>query len=151
MSDGRRASFGLALRNTMQPHALKTFDCTWRDFAQRSTSESSKQRTHPKSDRVPRALVVFGPIEERALAELIVCRIGIPDKLCKRHRSVLLAHISRQTRRALALGLFRFVLGTRFGNTTPILMIPKIVPPCLASFSNCQKTSPPFCGCSHRG
>ena len=85
------ASFGFALRHAVQSCALELLDCTWRDFAQGLTSESSKQRTHPKAIVFPRALVVPSPIEERALAELIVCRIGIADKLCKRHRSELLA------------------------------------------------------------
>ncbi len=35
MPDGCRASFRFALRNAVQPFALKSLDCTWRDFAQR--------------------------------------------------------------------------------------------------------------------
>jgi len=32
------------------------------------------------------------------------------------------------------LGLFRFVLGTRFGNWSTVLVVPKVVPPFVASF-----------------
>ena len=40
---------------------------------------------------LPRSFVVLGPIQKRALTKLIVCRVGIADKLCKEHRSELLA------------------------------------------------------------
>jgi hypothetical protein len=50
-----------------------------------------------------------------------------------------------------ALGLFHFILSTRLGNWPSILVVPKVVPPFVASFPDCQRTSPPFGGCSHRG
>src|SRR5215213_2188113 len=87
---------------------------------------------------LPRSFVVPGPIQKRALAELIVCRFGIADKLCKEHRSELLAILAlKHVTSDFDLGLFRFVLGTRFGNWPTVLVVPKVVPP--------------FGGCSHRG
>src|ERR1044072_8687005 len=93
---------------------------------------------------LPRSFVVPGPIQKRALTKLIVCRIGIADKLCKEHRSELLAILAlKHVTLDFDLGLFRFVLSTRFGNWPTVLVVPKVVPPFVSSFSNCQRTSPP--------
>src|ERR1044072_3003812 len=101
---------------------------------------------------LPRSFVVPGTIQKRALTKLIVCRIRIADKLCKKHRSELLAILAlKHVTSDFDLGLFRFVLGTRFRNWPTLLVVSKVVSPFVASFFNCQRTSPPFGGCSHRG
>jgi hypothetical protein len=95
---------------------------------------------------------VPGPILKRFLTKLLVCRIGIANKLCKEHRSELLTILALEhVILDFDLGLFRFVLSTRFGNRPSVPVVPKVVPPFVASFPNCQRTSPPFSGCSHRG
>jgi len=94
---------------------------------------------------LPRSFVVPGPIQKCALTKLVVCRVGIADKRCKEHRPELLAILAlKYVTLDFDLGLFRFVLSTRFGNWSSILVIPKVVPPFVSSFPNCQRTSPPF-------
>src|SRR5438552_1555167 len=51
-----------------------------------------------------------------------------------------LKHVALQ----LDFSLLRFVFGTGFGDWSAIPMVTKVVPPNFASFSYCQRTSPPF-------
>src|SRR6185295_16867629 len=85
------------------------------------------------------------PNPERALTKLIDRRVWIADERCQEHRSELLAILAlKHVTLDFDLGLFRFVLSTRFGNWSSILVVPKVVPPFVASFPDCQRTSPPF-------
>ena len=87
----------------------------------------------------------FGPFQEGALTKLIFFGVGIADEGGKGHRSELPAILAfKHIALELDFSLLRFVFGTRFGDRTPILVIPKVIPPDFAPFSNCQRTSPPL-------
>lgn len=92
----------------------------------------------------PRALVVLGPLQKSALAKLIVFSFGIANEISKGPRSELLALLPfKHVALKLYFSLFGFVLGTSFGDRSPIFVIVKVIPPGLTSFPNCQ-WAPPF-------
>jgi hypothetical protein len=98
----------------------------------------------------PRSLVVFRPFEKCTFTESIILPIGIAHELGEQHGPKLFAVLAlKYITLKLYFSLLRFVFGPSFWYRPTVFVVSKVVPPNFSSLSDCQRTSPPFSGCSH--